>query len=122
MIAVDIIAEPAGLAEHSNVSYHRCDQTDGDTLRAVVEAMAPRGFDFVVDDASHCGWRSWTSFQALWPQVRAGGYYVIEDWTTGYQPTWPDGAAQVEPGGGIATGMLLSHNGAWSAWRSGSST
>ena len=37
-------------------------------------------FDLIVDDASHQGGPTRSSFAMLWPLVSAGGYYVIEDW------------------------------------------
>lgn len=37
-------------------------------------------FDLIVDDASHYGLATQQSFLNLFPLVRPGGYYVIEDW------------------------------------------
>lgn len=48
-------------------------------------------FDIVIDDCSHIAGPTRTAFEALFPHVRPGGFYVIEDWGTGYWPTWPDG-------------------------------
>jgi hypothetical protein len=52
-----------------------------------------------VDDASHQGEHTRSSFDLLWPLVQPGGYYVIEDWTValrddphwGRQADWGDG-------------------------------
>ena len=41
-------------------------------------------WDLIVDDASHDGELTARSLDLLWPLVSAGGYYVIEDWFTGY--------------------------------------
>lgn len=41
-------------------------------------------WDLIVDDASHQGWRTAVTFNNLWPLVRPGGYYVIEDWFYGW--------------------------------------
>lgn len=49
------------------------------------------GWDFVIDDCSHLRGPTEISFQTLWPYVRAGGWYCIEDWGTGYWPS-VDGA------------------------------
>jgi len=40
-------------------------------------------FDLIVDDASHTGSLSAITFSNLWPLVRPGGWYVLEDWPVG---------------------------------------
>jgi cephalosporin hydroxylase len=57
-----------------------------DTLARVLasEALGHRGYDMIVDDASHNGHLTFKSFQHLWPLVVPGGYYVIEDWCVGF--------------------------------------
>lgn len=42
------------------------------------------GFDLIIDDASHEGIRTAMTFQNLWPLVKSGRWYVIEDWGVGY--------------------------------------
>ncbi len=44
-------------------------------LRGVVD-----GFDLIIDDASHDGALTRKSWELLWPMVKPGGYYVVEDW------------------------------------------
>lgn len=41
-------------------------------------------WDLIVDDASHDGYLTARSFSLLWSLVSPGGFYVIEDWFTGY--------------------------------------
>jgi hypothetical protein len=48
------------------------------------------GWDLVVDDCEHVGAKSALTFRTLWPHVRPGGCYVVEDWGTGYWPGWAD--------------------------------
>jgi len=36
-------------------------------------------FDLIVDDGGHTMWQQQLSFAALWPYVKPGGWYVIED-------------------------------------------
>lgn len=59
-----------------------------------VRAHAPDGCDLVVDDASHIGSLTAATFAALWPLVKPGGYYVVEDWADPWVfpdwPRWPD--------------------------------
>ena len=76
------------------------DQTDCRLLTRVAAEMAPDGFDVIIDDCSHIGTLSKVSFWHLFENhLKPGGFYCIEDWGTGYLPTWPDGREwQVEPG------------------------
>lgn len=48
--------------------------------------------DIVIDDCSHLAGPTRLAFDTLFPYVRPGGFYVVEDWGTGYWPSWPDGA------------------------------
>ncbi len=43
-----------------------------------------REWDLIVDDASHDGDLTARAFGLLWPLVSPGGFYVIEDWFTGF--------------------------------------
>jgi hypothetical protein len=45
-------------------------------------------FDLIVEDASHSGHLSRKTLNLLWPLVRPGGWYVLEDWQVGFD-TWP---------------------------------
>jgi SAM-dependent methyltransferase len=68
------------------------DQTDGELLARVRAEHAPAGFDVIIDDASHLGVTTARSLQRLYREhLKPGGAYCIEDWGTGYLPTWPDG-------------------------------
>lgn len=57
------------------------DQSDIPKLRKLAEEELDGSIDLVVDDASHLYRPTLRSFQALFPLVRPGGLYVIEDWT-----------------------------------------
>ena len=46
------------------------------------------GFDLIVDDGCHRGMETAATFVNLYPLVRPGGWYVIEDWQA--QILWPD--------------------------------
>ena len=57
----------------------------GDRVREVV----PGGCDFIVDDASHIGSLTLATFAQLWPLVKPGGFYVVEDWADPWMfPDW----------------------------------
>lgn len=80
------------------------DQTDAALLGQVRADHALDGFSVIIDDASHIGSLSAGSLQALYARhLRPGGFYIIEDWGTGYMSTWPDGA---EPSRMVSTDGL----------------
>ena len=71
-------------------------QTDTDLLSRAAAEVAPDGFDVVIDDCSHIGALSKISFWHLFDHhLKPGALYCIEDWGTGYLPTWPDGRQPV---------------------------
>jgi hypothetical protein len=53
------------------------DQGKLSDLWLVGEEAGP--FDLIVDDGGHTMWQQQLSFAALWPYVKPGGWYVIED-------------------------------------------
>ncbi|HEX5615434.1 MAG TPA: class I SAM-dependent methyltransferase [Acidimicrobiia bacterium] len=73
------------------------DQGDVEFL-ASLERFAP--FDLVVDDGSHRAEHIVASFGALFPMLRNGGVYVIEDLQTSYHPGYGGGPPGT-PGTGI---------------------
>ncbi|RAY12701.1 class I SAM-dependent methyltransferase [Actinomadura craniellae] len=58
------------------------DQGDPGALVAMAEEHGP--FDIIIDDGSHMNDHVHTSFRALFPYVRTGGLYVVEDLQTAY--------------------------------------
>ncbi len=59
------------------------DQGDRAALTAFVDAWLPEGeIDLAIDDASHILAPTRTSFEVLFPRLRPGGLYVIEDWAS----------------------------------------
>ena len=57
------------------------DQADRSTLRRLVREEVGLPLDGVIDDASHMLQPSMASFDALFPLLRQGGTYIIEDWS-----------------------------------------
>jgi len=49
-----------------------------------MSAQNPEGWDIIIDDASHYPPHQIISFQNLWPKLRPGGLYVVEDIETSY--------------------------------------
>lgn len=85
----------AGLEPH--VEMLRADQSSQRDLLAVLEHTGTP--DVVIDDGSHIGEHVWCSFETLFPAVRPGGWYVVEDLHTsflegfGSTERWPIGVA-----------------------------
>lgn len=70
------------------------DQSDH-TLLAQIRALGP--FDVIIDDGSHIAEHILTTFRELYPSVRPGGYYVIEDMQTAYYPNFYQGGPPGHP-------------------------
>lgn len=75
-----------------------CDQDD-DSLPGLVGGP----FDIVIDDASHLAGPTIASFRNLFPLLRLGGTYVIEDLQTSYNAVDYDG--NPDPNGDTPTAM-----------------
>lgn len=85
LAGIDIRREPIEALEayradkpHIDIYYARSQDQPG-TLMAARKSF-PTGIDMVVDDASHLYEQTKATFQMLFPLLRPGGYYVIEDW------------------------------------------
>ncbi len=62
--------------------YFGMDQGDKERLEQLVLAeFGDEPLDVVIDDASHLYGPTVASFEVLFPRLRPGGVYVIEDWT-----------------------------------------
>ncbi len=62
-------------------THHGVDQADREAVGQIVAAeMGGHPIDLVIDDASHQLDATRTSFETLFPRLRPGGLYVVEDW------------------------------------------
>jgi cephalosporin hydroxylase len=59
------------------IHRYQGDQTDPELIQQAARNHA--GFDIIIDDASHIQTKTLTSHKLLWPHLRPGGYYAIED-------------------------------------------
>jgi len=94
LVAVDLEAQPlpalAEFAESHGMAdivkpYYGVDQSDRRRLHEIYDREFGGGpLDLVVDDASHALDLTRSSFETLFPLLRAGGLYVIEDWRNDY--------------------------------------
>jgi SAM-dependent methyltransferase len=76
------------------------DQADRDFLLQVVDASGGH-FDVIIDDGGHYVDQQLTSFRVLFPVLRPGGIYVIEDLETSYQE-WSGGGPPGKTGTTVA--------------------
>jgi hypothetical protein len=73
----------------SRIEIFRGDQSDGAFLRDVIEQIGPP--DIIIDDGSHLNQHVITSFEVLFPLLKEGGIYVVEDTQTSYWPKYGGG-------------------------------
>lgn len=78
-------------SERQLESVLRChwgvNQDDADRLHAIMDEEFGNGHvDLVIDDASHRLAETRSSFNALFPRVRPGGWFIIEDWGWPHTP------------------------------------
>jgi hypothetical protein len=71
------------------VKVFQCSQVDRERLTALAREIGP--FDFVIDDGSHMNAHQVETFRILWPFVKDGGTYVVEDVQTSYWPQYGGG-------------------------------
>jgi predicted O-methyltransferase YrrM len=67
--------------QHRVKTYWGVDQADALTVRRIVRTeFGSEPLDLVIDDASHLYEQTKASFETLFPLLRPGGLYIIEDW------------------------------------------
>jgi cephalosporin hydroxylase len=94
MSAVDMWPKPVEpLLQYLSRSENRfvhfaTPQHDGETLKQIVLGELEHELDLVVDDASHAYEGTKASFQVLFPLLRPGGIYVIEDWSWAHNSSY----------------------------------
>ena len=96
LIAIELDAGPVpGLDAFPCVQVcYGTDQADRATIQAVV---GDEPLDLVVDDASHLLDLTRASFNILFPRLRPGGIYIIEDWAWAHADYDVEGADKVAP-------------------------
>lgn len=87
MVGLDIMPNKIPALENyikSNAThiktYYKSSQGDERLLQKIVKDDLEGQLDLVVDDASHLYELTKESFSVLFPLLRAGGTYLIEDW------------------------------------------
>jgi len=72
------------------IQVFHCSQVDAPRLGELARAHGP--FDFIIDDGSHMNAHQVETFGILWPHVKDGGMYIVEDVQTSYWPSYGGGA------------------------------
>src|SRR5262249_36540874 len=79
----------------SRISTHwATDQGNSGKLCEIIRAEFTGPLDLVIDDASHMYVLTKQSFETVFPLLRPGGLYIIEDWAWCY---WPEFRAPNHP-------------------------
>lgn len=65
--------------------YYGTSQSDRAALNSILNKEFNGPLDMVVDDASHWYEHSRVSIETLFPHVRPGGLYILEDWAWNYR-------------------------------------
>lgn len=85
---------PKALELPDNVTVYTGSQNDPAVLQTI---HANHGdFDVIIDDASHVSSLTIASFELLWPRLKPGGFYAVED-THGAYHDWFYGKAEAHP-------------------------
>lgn len=69
--------------------YHLCNQESVPALEKFIQVTGGN-FDVIVDDGGHTMNQQVTSFKVLFPHVKSGGMYIIEDLHTSYWSSFSD--------------------------------
>jgi cephalosporin hydroxylase len=81
VFGVDIDAD--AIFTDERIQCFQADQSDTENLLSAVYAINQatncQTFDVIIDDGSHVPEHMISSFNALWPYVAEGGFYIIED-------------------------------------------
>lgn len=64
------------------------DQSQPFQLERVID-LTTKEYDMILDDGSHIVSHQYISWGTLFPYVKSGGYYIIEDLHCNFFPKWP---------------------------------
>lgn len=71
--------------QQSRIKIYQGSQVDKNVLNQIIKDVGE--FDLIIDDGSHINEHVITTFEYLFPKLKNGGFYVIEDTQTSY---WKD--------------------------------
>ena len=91
--ALGEIIERRGIADRVKLHFG-VSQDDRDAVTAIIDNdFGGEPLDLVIDDASHQYGFTRRAFEIIYPRLRPGGFYVIEDWQWAHidSPTYQEG-------------------------------
>jgi len=90
---VGLDLNPVAVEDNSGrIHVYQGYQQDTAVLDRLATEVAAKGFDIVIDDASHLGEYTRDSFWHLFRHhLKPGGIYVLDDWGCAYRSDWADG-------------------------------
>ena len=71
--------------DHPRIKCHQVDQGSKEALVSLITTIGG-DFDFIIDDGSHIIKHQQISWAVLYPHLKSGGYYIIEDLHTSLIP------------------------------------
>ncbi len=83
-------------------NFHLGDQSNENDLNNFIN-KAGGSFDIIIDDGGHQMNQQITSFKVLFPHLKSGGIYVIEDLHTSYWKAWGGSGSKEQPSSGTNT-------------------
>jgi hypothetical protein len=92
IISIDLYDKSA--LQENRIRIYQGDQSDALFLQKLSQDEGP--FDIIVDDGSHVQSHIIASFEALFPLMKSGGIYVIEDTQTSYWPKYEGSTAEMK--------------------------
>jgi len=90
VIGVDLNQNLAGALQAENIGYICSDATAEDLPEKILNLCKPDSIMCILDDCSHAWGDQRRSFEMLFPLVKSGGYYIIEDLECGSMGAYPE--------------------------------
>jgi hypothetical protein len=82
IVSFDLYPKDVDLYDSRRTSYYCGHQTDKEFLREMISVSGHP--NIIIDDASHINPLTIDTFTYLWPRLKSGGIYVVEDLETSY--------------------------------------
>lgn len=99
--------------------YHIANQESTSDLHMFIEKTGG-DFDIIIDDGGHTMTQQITSFKCLFPHIKSGGMYIIEDLHTSYWASGNNGGSHPNTTVAFLKGLIDDVN--FVGWRTGSAS